>query len=76
MVEICYEASDYPRLNETITMLSKRRAQVKEAVGAMVRKGAEYVEGVLGPGDMLFIPKSVWHYVRSLTTSVSVNFWF
>lgn len=37
---------------------------------------AEYVEGVLAPGDMLFLPKSVWHYVRSLTTSVSVNFWF
>ena len=37
---------------------------------------AAYVEGVLGPGDMLFIPKSHWHYVRSLTTSVSVNFWF
>jgi len=37
---------------------------------------ATFVEGVLGPGDMLFIPKSVWHYVRSLTTSVSVNYWF
>ena len=37
---------------------------------------ADYVEGVLAPGEMLFIPKSVWHYVRSLTTSVSVNFWF
>ena len=37
---------------------------------------AEYVEGILAPGDMLFLPKSMWHYVRSLTTSVSVNFWF
>lgn len=37
---------------------------------------AEYVEGILAPGDMLFIPKSVWHYVRSLTTSVSISFWF
>ena len=39
-------------------------------------ESAEYVEGILAPGDMLFLPKSVWHYVRSLTTSVSVNFWF
>ena len=46
MVEICYEASDYPRLNETITMLSKRRAQIKEAVGAMVRKGIEYLDAI------------------------------
>ena len=37
---------------------------------------AQYVEGLLAPGDILFIPKSVWHYVRSVTTSVSVNFWF
>jgi hypothetical protein len=37
---------------------------------------AEYIEGLLAPGDMLFLPKSMWHYVRSLTTSVSVNFWF
>ncbi|EOD37976.1 hypothetical protein EMIHUDRAFT_361914 [Emiliania huxleyi CCMP1516] len=37
---------------------------------------AAYVETILAPGDMLFIPKSVWHYVRSLTTSVSVNYWF
>jgi hypothetical protein len=36
----------------------------------------EFVEGILAPGDMLFIPKSHWHYVRSLTTSCSINFWF
>ena len=46
MVEFCYEASDWTRMQETITMLSKRRAQVKEAVGAMVRKGYEYVESL------------------------------
>jgi 26S proteasome regulatory subunit N5 len=45
MVEFCFEANDYPRLNETITMLAKRRAQIKEAVGAMVRKAMEYLEG-------------------------------
>ena len=37
---------------------------------------AVFVECILAPGDMLYIPKSMWHYVRSLTTSVSVNFWF
>ena len=37
---------------------------------------AEYVECILSPGDALFMPKNVWHYVRSLTTSVSINFWF
>lgn len=37
---------------------------------------AEYVEGVLGPGDCLYIPVGWWHYVRSLTPSFSVSFWW
>ncbi len=39
-------------------------------------KKAQYTEVILGPGDMLFIPSNCWHYVRSLTTSFSINFWF
>lgn len=31
---------------------------------------------VLGPGDALYIPQGWWHYVRSLTPSFSVNFWY
>ena len=37
--------------------------------------GAEYTEAILAPGDMLYIPEGHWHYIRGLTTSVSVNFW-
>jgi hypothetical protein len=37
---------------------------------------AAYTETLLGPGEMLFIPRNCWHYVRSLTTSFSLNFWF
>eukprot|EP00929_Paragymnodinium_shiwhaense_P107180 TRINITY_DN73247_c0_g1_i1.p1 TRINITY_DN73247_c0_g1~~TRINITY_DN73247_c0_g1_i1.p1 ORF type:complete len:544 (+),score=109.28 TRINITY_DN73247_c0_g1_i1:112-1743(+) len=37
---------------------------------------AEYQETILGPGDMLYIPRYTWHYIRSLSTSLSVNFWF
>jgi len=36
---------------------------------------AEYTEVVLFPGDMLYIPAKTWHYVRSLSTSMSINFW-
>ena len=46
MVEMCYDAKNFSQLSETMTLLSKRRAQIKEAVGAMVRKGAEYVEAL------------------------------
>ncbi|KAF8456638.1 hypothetical protein BGX38DRAFT_1087227 [Terfezia claveryi] len=38
--------------------------------------GAEYVEGILEPGDGLFIPVGWWHYVRSLDVSFSVSFWW
>ena len=31
---------------------------------------------ILAPGDMLYIPPLVWHYVRSLEQSFSVSFWW
>ncbi|KAI1315088.1 hypothetical protein EDD11_001330 [Mortierella claussenii] len=37
---------------------------------------AEYVETILCPGEMLYIPFQWWHYIRSLSTSFSVSFWF
>lgn len=39
-------------------------------------KDAQYVEGLLAPGDCLYLPVGWWHYVRSLTPSFSVSFWF
>lgn len=39
-------------------------------------KDAVFEETILFPGDVLFIPSGYWHYVRSLSTSASVNFWF
>jgi hypothetical protein len=39
-------------------------------------RDARYVEGVLGPGDCLYIPTGWWHYIQSLTPSFSVSFWF
>ncbi|KAG5519574.1 hypothetical protein PMAC_001729 [Pneumocystis sp. 'macacae'] len=37
---------------------------------------AKYVEGIIGPGDCLYIPVGWWHYVRSLSISFSVSFWW
>eukprot|EP00980_Cylindrotheca_fusiformis_P019946 scaffold7025_cov123-Cylindrotheca_fusiformis.AAC.5 len=39
-------------------------------------KDAKYTEVLLLPGDCLFIPSRHWHYVRSLSTSISINYWF
>lgn len=29
-----------------------------------------------GPGEFIYIPARTWHYVRGLTTSISLNFLF
>ena len=39
-------------------------------------KDCPYTEVLMRPGDCLFIPSRHWHYVRSLSTSISVNYWF
>jgi lysine-specific demethylase 8 len=39
-------------------------------------KNCSYTEVLLLPGDCLFIPSRHWHYVRSLSTSISINYWF
>jgi len=37
---------------------------------------ADYVDCILEAGECLYIPVGWWHYVRSLSTSFSVSFWF
>jgi [protein]-arginine 3-hydroxylase / protease len=39
-------------------------------------RDAQFTHTIMTPGDMLFLPTRCWHYVRSLSTSISVNFWF
>jgi hypothetical protein len=34
------------------------------------------VRAVLSPGDALYIPFKWWHYCKSLSSSVSVNYWW
>jgi ribosomal protein L16 Arg81 hydroxylase len=37
---------------------------------------AQGFECILMPGDLLYIPPNCWHFVKSLSTSFSVSFWF
>lgn len=37
---------------------------------------APFLEYVLEPGDVLYIPPLWWHYVKSLSSSASVSFWW
>ncbi|CAA7013230.1 unnamed protein product [Microthlaspi erraticum] len=36
----------------------------------------EFMDCILEEGEMLYIPPKWWHYVRSLTMSFSVSFWW
>ncbi|PIA48535.1 hypothetical protein AQUCO_01400847v1 [Aquilegia coerulea] len=36
----------------------------------------DFMDCILDEGQMLYIPPKWWHYVRSLTTSFSVSFWW
>lgn len=38
--------------------------------------GLEHWDCTLEPGDMLFIPSKWWHFVKSLSVSFSVSFWW
>ncbi|KAI7832051.1 hypothetical protein BX661DRAFT_179726 [Kickxella alabastrina] len=37
---------------------------------------ASYVECVVKPGDLLYIPPRWWHFVRALSVSASISMWF
>ena len=37
---------------------------------------ADVMETYVEPGDILFIPRGWWHYLRSLAPSISINHWF
>jgi len=37
---------------------------------------APFRDCLLRPGQMLYVPPGWWHYVRALTISFSVSFWW
>ncbi|KAK4032498.1 hypothetical protein C8A01DRAFT_20431 [Parachaetomium inaequale] len=39
-------------------------------------KKVEFLDCVLGEGEVLYIPVGWWHYVRGLSVSFSVSFWW
>ncbi|KAK3897312.1 hypothetical protein C8A05DRAFT_39137, partial [Staphylotrichum tortipilum] len=53
----------------------KRRKRKPEPWEAEFRQLA-YLDCILEPGEMLYIPVGWWHYVRSLSVSFSVSFWW
>lgn len=55
---------------------SQVRVEAPDADKFPLFSQAKYLECVLQEGEMLFIPRKHWHYVKSLSTSFSVSFWW
>ena len=53
-----------------------RRIEIDDEDGFPLFNEAQYVETILEQGDALYIPVGWWHYVKSLTVSISVSFWW
>jgi lysine-specific demethylase 8 len=39
-------------------------------------RNVTFYHSVMGPGDILLIPRGCWHDIRACTPSVSINHWF
>ncbi|VDP92310.1 unnamed protein product [Echinostoma caproni] len=66
----------YPHKDQMLCNTSQVDAEHPDLVEFPKFRQAEGFHGVLGPGEMLFIPPRCWHYIRALTVSFSVNFWW
>ncbi|TSS23701.1 Lysine-specific demethylase 8 [Bagarius yarrelli] len=66
----------YPHQSELLHNTSQVDVENPDVVQFPNFIKASYQECVLEPGEVLFIPRQHWHYVRSLELSFSVSFWW
>uniref|UniRef100_A0A3P8NU71 Lysine-specific demethylase 8 n=1 Tax=Astatotilapia calliptera TaxID=8154 RepID=A0A3P8NU71_ASTCA len=66
----------YPHQSQLLHNTSQVQVENPDAERFPEFARAPYLECVLQPGDVLFIPVRHWHYVRSLELSFSVSFWW
>jgi lysine-specific demethylase 8 len=68
-------------LSKLIHKIDCSQVDLEQSEDAILKSFPEFsrargFECILDPGDLLYIPPSCWHFVRSLSTSFSVSFWF
>lgn len=66
----------YPHEQELLFNTSRVDVENPDHEKFPLFSSAPYLECILQPGQMLYIPPKMWHYVRSLSTSFSVSFWW
>lgn len=66
----------YPHEQELLSNTSQVDVENPDLQAFPLFSSAPYAEIILEPGNMLYLPPRMWHYVRSLSTSFSVSFWW
>nr|SVE85566.1 EOG090X0844 [Daphnia pulicaria] len=69
-------SSLYPYEQELLFNTSQVDVEKPDLKRFPLFSSAPYVETILEPGSMLYLPPRMWHYIRSLSTSFSVSFWW
>ncbi|XP_037786074.1 bifunctional peptidase and arginyl-hydroxylase JMJD5-like [Penaeus monodon] len=65
----------YPHPDPLLSNTSQAEIEGPQADWPLLQQ-AQYHDLILAPGESLYIPPRYWHYVRSLSTSFSVSFWW
>lgn len=66
----------YPHTDHLLSTTSQVDAENPDLSQFPLFEGVTFSDCVLGEGDLLYIPPMHWHYIRSLSTSFSVSFWW
>lgn len=66
----------YAHSGEMLKNTSKIDAEQLDFDQFPLLKNVKFYSAILDEGDMLYIPVKWWHYVRSLSKSFSVSFWW
>ena len=75
-----YPPSATPRLYPYKQGMTTNSSQIDLDAPDLARfpdfEGLPFLDTILSEGQMLYIPPEWWHYVRSVSISFSVSFWW
>ena len=66
----------YPHPEQLLHNTSRVDVEAPDGKSYPNYRNAKFIETVLHPGQVLYIPPKWWHFVKSLEISFSVSFWW
>ncbi|KAL7669803.1 hypothetical protein ACOME3_004750 [Neoechinorhynchus agilis] len=76
MISPEYRAFVYPFPSTLISNTSQMDVMNPDYEKFPLFRDVPYMDTILRPGTMLYIPPNYWHYVKSLSPSISLSIWF